>query len=78
MDIPLNGSLKKPVNSTVCTAAFLKMWAGFGFQPEEKIARFFYKYLRNFPKLFLSQYVDKKGNAIRTGLSVAYPHCVNI
>jgi hypothetical protein len=54
------------------------MPAGFGFQPEEKSVKLFYKYLWNFPKLFLSQNVDKKGNAIRTGISIAYPHCVNI
>jgi hypothetical protein len=54
------------------------MLTGFGFWPEEKSAKFFYKYLRNFPKVFLSQSVDKKGNAIRAGISLAYPHCVNI
>ena len=32
----------------------------------------------NFPKLFLSQNVEKKANAMRTGISIAYPHCVNI
>ena len=52
MDIPLNGSLKKPVNSTVCTAAFLKMWAGFGFQPEEKIAQIFLQIPSEFSKTF--------------------------
>jgi hypothetical protein len=54
------------------------MLTGFGFGLEEKWAKFFYKYIRNFPKVFLSQNVDKKGNAIRTGIPVAYPHCVNI
>jgi len=54
------------------------MLAGFGFWPEKKSAKFFYKYLPNFPNVFLSQSVDKKGNAIRIGISLAYPHCVNI
>jgi hypothetical protein len=54
------------------------MLAGFEFWAEEKSVKVFYKYLRNFPKVFLSQNVDKKGNAMRTGISVAYPHCVNI
>ena len=78
MGILLNRSLKRPVNSTVCKGAFVKMRAGFGFWSEEKTVRIFYKYLLNFPKVFLSQNVDKKGNAIRTGISVAYPHGVNI
>jgi hypothetical protein len=54
------------------------MLPGFGFWVEEKTVKYFYKYLLNFPKVFLSQNVDKKGNAIRIGISVAYPHCVNI
>jgi hypothetical protein len=76
--IPVNVSLKMAVNSSVCKDSLLRMLAGFGFQPQEKWVKLFYKYLWNFPKLFLSQGVDKKGNAIRTGISVAYPHCVNI
>jgi hypothetical protein len=78
MGIPRNGSLKMAGNSVVCKGPLLKMLTGFGFQPEEKSVNLFYKYLRNFPKLFLSQNVDKKGNAIRIGISIAYPHCVNI
>jgi hypothetical protein len=32
----------------------------------------------NFPKLFLIKNVEKKGKAIRTGISIAFPHGVNI
>jgi hypothetical protein len=32
----------------------------------------------NFPKLFLIKNVEKKGKAILTGITIAYPHCVNI
>jgi len=32
----------------------------------------------NFPKNFLRKNVEKKGKAMRTGISIAYPHCVNI
>jgi hypothetical protein len=41
-------------------------------------SNFFYKYLPNFPKLFLTGNVEKKGKAIGIGISIAYPHCVNI
>jgi hypothetical protein len=54
------------------------MLAGFGFQTEPGSDFIFYKYTANFPKLFLIKNVEKKGNAIRASLSIAYPHCVNI
>jgi len=54
------------------------MLAGFDFQSAPAFNLFFYKYTINFPKFFLIKNVEKKGNAIRASLSVAYPHCVNI
>jgi hypothetical protein len=54
------------------------MLAGFDFQSASGSNSIFYKYTINFPKLFLIKNVEKKGNAIRASLSVAYPHCVNI
>ena len=55
-----------------------EMLAGFGFQTGREPIFIFYKYTMNFPKLFLIKNVEKKGNAIRASLSIAYPHCVNI
>jgi hypothetical protein len=66
------------MNSTVSGECFLKMLAGFAFWDKEDFIRFFYKYRANFPKLFLTRNVEKKGKAIRAGISIAYPHCVNI
>jgi len=70
--------VKTSVNSTVCRVLFLKMLAGFGFQNKRNPELFFYKYAVNSPKLFLIKSVEKKGKAIRTGISIAYPHCVDI
>jgi len=70
--------MKIVVNSTVCEGLFSKKLAGFGFQNERNPGLFFYKYAVNFPKLFLIKNVEKGGKAMRTGISIAYPHCVDI
>jgi hypothetical protein len=70
--------MRTPVNSGLPGHVFKEMLAGFGFQKPEKGEYIFYKYVMNFPKIFLIKNVEKKGNAIRTGISIAYPHCVNI
>jgi len=47
-----------------------KMLTGFDFQIKGNRALFFYKYPMNFPKLFLKKSVEKKGKAIRKGISM--------
>jgi hypothetical protein len=69
---------RKPVNSVISEDWCFKKLAGFGFQSKPGSNFIFYKYSANFPKLFLIKSVEKKGNAIRASLSIAYPHCVNI
>jgi hypothetical protein len=54
------------------------MLAGFDFQNEKNADYIFYNYNMNFPKFFLIKNVEKKAKAMRTGISIAYPHCVNI
>jgi hypothetical protein len=54
------------------------MLSAFGSPQKDKQGFIFYKYPVNFPKLFLSKNVDKKANAIRIGISIAYPQDVNI
>jgi hypothetical protein len=66
------------VNSTVPGQHFVKMLSGFDFQKERKSVFIFYKSTMNFPKLFLRKNVEKKGNAMRVGISIAYPQYVNI
>jgi len=66
------------VNSTVPGQCFVKMLAGFDFQKEIKSIFIFYKSTMKFPKLFLRKNVEKKGNAMRAGISIAYPQRVNI
>jgi hypothetical protein len=66
------------VNSIVPGECFVKMLAGFDFQKERKSVFIFYKSIMNFPKLFLRKNVEKKGNAMRAGISIAYPQHVNI
>jgi hypothetical protein len=39
---------------------------------------YFYIDLRNFPKLFLKEGVEKKRNPMPVCISVAFPQCVNI
>jgi len=68
----------KPANSIISGDWSFKKLAGFDFQSEPGFQSIFYKYTLNFPKLFLIKNVEKKGNAIRASLSIAYPHCVNI
>jgi hypothetical protein len=69
---------KIPVNSRRSKRWFVGMLAGFGFQKMKNPALIFYKYQTNFPKLFLRKNVEKKGNAMRVGFSIAYPQSVNI
>jgi len=69
---------RKPANSIISGDRPVKMLAGFDFQSKPGFNFIFYKYTVNFPKLFLIRNVEKKGNAIRASLSIAYPHCVNI
>jgi hypothetical protein len=69
---------RKPANSVISRDWCFKMLAGFDFQSKPGSNFNFYKYTVNFPKLFLIKNVEKKGNAIRASLSIAYPHCVNI
>jgi hypothetical protein len=54
------------------------MLSGFDFQKERKSVFIFYKSTMNFPKLFFRKNVEKKGNAMRVGISIAYPQYVNI
>jgi hypothetical protein len=54
------------------------MLAGFDFQNVRKSVFIFYKYTMTFPKLFLKKNVEKKANAMRVGISIAYPQHVNI
>jgi hypothetical protein len=54
------------------------MPTGFDFQKERKSVFIFYKSTTNFPKLFLKKNVEKKANAMRVGISIAYPQYVNI
>jgi hypothetical protein len=70
--------IKTSVNSIVCRELLSKKLAGFGFQNAKKPGFLCYKYPANFPKLFLIKNVEKKGKPIRTGIPIAYPHCVNI
>jgi len=69
---------KNPAKSILFKEYFLKKHTGFGFQNEMSPGLFLYKYGINFPKLFLTKNVEKKGKAMRMGISIAYPHCVNI
>jgi len=69
---------RKPADSNISGDCCFKMLAGFDFQSKPGFKFIFYKYTTNFPKLFLIKNVEKKGNAIRASLSIAYPHCVNI
>ena len=66
------------VNSTIPGHCLVKMLAGFEFQNDRKSIFIFYKSTMNFPKLFLRKNVEKKGNAMRDGISIAYPQDVNI
>jgi hypothetical protein len=65
-------------NSTIPGHYFVKMLAGFGFRKDKKSVFTFYKSKLNFPKHFLRKNVEKKGNAMRAGISIAYPQDVNI
>jgi hypothetical protein len=54
------------------------MLAGFVFYKVEKSISLFYKSVGNFPKLFMIINVEKRENAMRTRISIAYPQDVNI
>jgi hypothetical protein len=45
---------------------------------EARIQFYFLQIHYEFSKTFFDKNVEKKGNAIRASLSIAYPHCVNI